>query len=428
MALASTSKSASSSAAKSKAAVNKAKQIPTTNTYVYKGIDKKGNKIQGEINGGSPTIVKTLLAKQGITTRSVSKKAKPLFGSSGKAIKPADIAIFSRQMATMMKAGVPLVQAFDIVADGLENPNLRKLVLQIRDSVAAGGGFANSLREHPKYFDDLFCNLVDAGEQSGALETMLDRIATYKEKTEALKAKIKKAMTYPIAVVAVAIIVTGILLVKVVPQFAATFSSFGAELPAFTLFVLHLSELAQAYWFMVLIGIIASVFAFKEGIKRSASFAYAVDKYMLKFPIVGQILYLSVMARFARTLATTFAAGVPLIDALTSVAGAAGNRIYSDAIIKVRDDVSTGIQLNTALKAKAIFPTLLIQMAAIGEESGALDAMLDKVAVYYEEAVDNMVDSLTSLLEPIIMSVLGVLVGGLMIAMYMPIFQIGQVV
>lgn len=425
MALTTTNKTAAAS--KSKAAA-KPKQIATSNTYVYKGIDKKGNKIQGEINGGSPTIVKTLLAKQGITARSVSKKPKPLFGSSGKAIKPADIAVFSRQMATMMKAGVPLVQAFDIVADGLENPNLKKLVLQIRDSVAAGGGFAASLKEHPKYFDDLFCNLVDAGEQSGALETMLDRIATYKEKTEALKAKIKKALTYPIAVVVVAIIVTGILLVKVVPQFATTFSSFGAELPAFTLFVLHLSELAQAYWFIILVSMIASIFIFKEAIKRSESFAYLVDKYILKLPIIGQIIYLSVMARFARTLATTFAAGVPLIDALTSVAGAAGNRIYSDGIIKVREDVSTGIQLNTALKARAIFPTLLIQMSAIGEESGALDAMLDKVAVYYEEAVDNMVDSLTSLLEPLIMSVLGVLVGGLMIAMYLPIFQLGAVV
>lgn len=428
MALASSTKSVSSSAAKSKAAAAKAKQIPTTNTYTYKGVDKRGNKIQGEMNGGSPTIVKTLLSKQGITVRSVSKKAKPLFGSSGKAIKPADIAVFSRQMATMMKAGVPLVQAFDIVADGLDNPNLRKLVLQIRDSVAAGGGFANSLKEHPKYFDDLFCNLVDAGEQSGALETMLDRIATYKEKTEALKAKIKKAMTYPIAVVVVAIVVTGILLVKVVPQFAETFSSFGAELPAFTLFVLNLSELAQAYWHIILIAGVASAFAFKEAKKRFIGFAYLIDRYILKVPIIGQIVYLSVMARFARTLATTFAAGVPLIDALTSVAGAAGNRIYSDAIIRVRDDVSTGIQLNTALKSKAIFPTLLVQMAAIGEESGALDAMLDKVAVYYEEAVDNMVDSLTSLLEPLIMSVLGILVGGLMIAMYLPIFQLGAVV
>lgn len=427
MALASTTKSTGSSA-KAKAPVVKAKQIPTTNTYVYRGVDKKGNKIQGEINGGSPTIVKTLLAKQGITVRSVSKKAKPLFGSSGKAIKPVDIAVFSRQMATMMKAGVPLVQAFDIVADGLENPNLRKLVLQIRDSVAAGGGFANSLREHPKYFDDLFCNLVDAGEQSGALETMLDRIATYKEKTESLKAKIKKAMTYPIAVVLVAIIVTGILLVKVVPQFAETFSSFGAELPAFTLFVLHLSELAQAYWFIILVIMIGGAIGMREAVRRSPTLAYMVDKYILKLPIIGQIIYLSVMARFARTLATTFAAGVPLIDALTSVAGAAGNKIYAEAIIKVREDVSTGIQLNTALKAKSIFPALLVQMSAIGEESGALDVMLDKVAVYYEEAVDNMVDSLTSLLEPMIMSVLGVLVGGLMIAMYLPIFQLGQVV
>lgn len=427
MALTSTAKSSNASTTKSKVAT-RAKHAPTINTYIYKGVDKKGNKIQGEINGGSPTIVKTLLAKQGITAKSVTKKGKPLFGSNGKAIKPADIAVFSRQMATMMKAGVPLVQAFDIVADGLENPNLRKMVLQIRDSVAAGGGFANSLREHPKYFDDLFCNLVDAGEQAGALETMLDRIATYKEKTEALKAKIKKALTYPIAVVIVAIVVTGILLVKVVPQFAETFSGFGADLPAFTLFVLYLSELAQAYWLIILVGLVAAGFLFKEASRRSPAVAYAIDKYLLKLPIIGKILYLSVMARFARTLSTTFAAGVPLIDALTSVAGAAGNKIYTDAIIKVREDVSTGIQLNTALKARAIFPTLLIQMAAIGEESGALDAMLDKVAIYYEEAVDNMVDTLTSLLEPIIMSVLGVLVGGLLIAMYLPIFQLGAVV
>jgi type IV pilus assembly protein PilC len=330
-------------------------------------------------------------------------------------------------MATMMKAGVPLVQAFDIVADGLENPNLRKLVLSIRDSVAAGGGFAPSLREHPKYFDDLFCNLVEAGEQAGALETMLDRIATYKEKTEKLKAKIKKALSYPIAVVVVAIIVTGILLIKVVPQFADTFSSFGAKLPAFTLFVLHLSELAQAYWLFFLFGAVAGAFIFKEAARRSATFAYFIDRYILKIPVVGQIIYLSVMARFARTLSTTFAAGVPLIEALTSVAGAAGNKIYADAIIKVREDVSTGIQLNTALKTRGIFPTLLVQMASIGEESGALDTMLDKVATYYEEAVDNTVDSLTSLLEPLIMSVLGILVGGLMIAMYMPIFQLGNV-
>lgn len=404
------------------------KQSAVTATYAYKGVDKKGNKVHGEINSSSPALAKAQLLKQGISAASVTKKSKPLFGSSGKAIKPMDIAVFARQMATMMKAGVPLVQAFDIVADGLDNPNLRKLVLTIRDSVAAGGGFAPSLRQHPKYFDDLFCNLVEAGEQAGALETMLDRIATYKEKTEKLKAKIKKALSYPIAVVVVAVIVTGILLVKVVPQFAETFSSFGAELPAFTLFVLHLSELAQAYWLHFLFGTAGGIFLFKEAARRSKTFAYLIDRYILKIPVVGQIIYLSVMARFARTLSTTFAAGVPLIEALTSVAGAAGNKIYADAIIKVREDVSTGIQLNTALKTRAIFPTLLIQMTSIGEESGALDAMLDKVATYYEEAVDNTVDSLTSLLEPFIMSVLGVLVGGLMIAMYMPIFQLGAVV
>lgn len=418
-------------AQKPKSATSKAapvKKAVVSNVYVYKGTDKRGNKIQGEINGISPAIVKAQLLKQGISAKSVNKKAKPLFGGGKKAIKPADIAVFSRQMATMMKAGVPLVQAFDIVADGLENPTLRQLVLAIRDDVASGSGFAPSLRKHPKYFDDLFCNLVEAGEQAGALETMLDRIATYKEKTEALKAKIKKALTYPISVVVVAIIVTGILLVKVVPQFAQTFAGFGAELPAFTLMVLGLSEFAQKWWYIILFGIIAFIFLFKEAVRRSDSFAYAVDKYMLKIPVIGDILYLSVMARFARTLSTTFAAGVPLIDALTSVAGAAGNRIYGKAIISVREDVSTGIQLNTALRSKGIFPTLLVQMAAIGEESGALDDMLDKVANYYEEAVDNKVDTLTSLLEPIIMSVLGVLVGGLLIAMYLPIFQLGAVV
>jgi len=405
-----------------------AKSVSVTNTYVYKGVDKKGTQVQGEINSSSPALAKAQLMKQGISAKSVSKKSKPMFGSGGKAIKPMDIAVFARQMATMMKAGVPLVQAFDIVADGLENPNLKKLVLGIRDSVAAGGGFAPSLREHPKYFDDLFCNLVDAGEQAGALETLLDRIATYKEKTEKLKAKIKKALSYPIAVVCVALIVTAILLIKVVPQFAETFGSFGAKLPAFTLFVLHLSELTQQYWLIFLICIVGGIFALKTAARRSKAFAYMIDKYILKLPVIGQIIYLSVMARFARTLATTFAAGVPLIEALTSVAGAAGNQIYADAILKVREDVSTGIQLNTALKTRGIFPTLLIQMTSIGEESGALDAMLDKVATYYEEAVDNTVDSLTSLLEPLIMSVLGVLVGGLMIAMYLPIFQLGSVV
>jgi type IV pilus assembly protein PilC len=328
----------------------------------------------------------------------------------------------------MMKAGVPLVQSFDIVADGVDNETMKELIFQIRDDVAAGGGFANALRKSPRHFDDLFCSLVDSGETAGALETMLDRVATYKEKTEQLKAKIKKAMTYPVAVMVVAIIVTAILLIKVVPVFAETFSSFGADLPAFTLFVLGLSESLQSSWMIILVIIAAAIYAFKEARFRSKKFAYAVDKYTLKVPIVGGIVYDAVVARFARTLATTFAAGVPIVDALESVAGAAGNALYHDAILQVRDDVTTGIQLQQAIKSSGMFPILLQQMAAIGEESGALDEMLEKAATHYEELVDNSVDNLTSLLEPMIMAVLGVLVGGLLIAMYLPIFQLGNVV
>ncbi len=400
----------------------------TSEVFVYKGVDKKGNKVSGEVSSGSSALAKAQLIKQGIRAQSVRKKSKPMFGGGNKKIKPLDIAMFTRQMATMMKAGVPLVQSFDIVADGSENAGLAALVRTIREDVASGTGFAPSLRKHPKYFDDLFCNLVESGEQSGALETMLDRIATYKEKTEQLKAKIKKALTYPIAVVVVAIVVTGILLVKVVPQFAETFSSFGADLPAFTLFVLHLSELAQQYWFIIMAAIIFGVMGFKKACEKSKAFSYTVDKFSLRIPIIGNIIYQSIMARFGRTLSTTFAAGVPLIDALESVAGATGNAPYEAAVLKVRDEVSTGTQLNAALNHTKMFPPLLVQMTAIGEESGALDTMLEKVALYYEEAVDNLVDSLTALLEPMIMSVLGVLVGGLMVAMYLPIFNIGKVI
>jgi len=400
----------------------------TTQVYVYKGVDKKGKKIEGEISGSSPAVIKAQLLKQGVRANTVRKKPKPLFGSGGKKIKPIDIAIFTRQMATMMKAGVPLVQSFDIVAEGSDNPSIAKLIRSIREDVAAGGGFASALRKHPKYFDELFCNLVESGEQSGALETMLHRIAIYKEKTEQLKAKIKKAMTYPIAVVVVAVIVTGVLLVKVVPQFAETFSSFGANLPAFTLFVLALSNTAQAYWlhFLVVAGV--AIFGFSKLKQSSKKFRIILDRLVLKLPIVGKIVYEAIVARFARTLSTTFAAGVPLIDALTSVAGSTGNAIYEDATLKIRDEVSTGTQLNVALRHAKIFPSMLLQMASIGEESGALDDMLDKVATFYEESVDNMVDNLTSLLEPVIMAVLGVLVGGLLIAMYLPIFQLGSVV
>ncbi|WP_049723588.1 type II secretion system F family protein [Gilvimarinus polysaccharolyticus] len=402
--------------------------VSTNQTYVYRAADKKGKPLKGEMAGASPALIRVQLQKQGLVVKSVKKKPKPLFEGGKKAIKASDIAVFSRQMATMMKAGVPLVQSFEIVADGLEHKSMKELIYKIRDDVAAGGGFAPALRKHPRYFDDLFCNLVEAGEQAGALETMLARIATYKEKTETLKRKIKKALTYPIAVVLVAIVVTAILLIKVVPSFVETFSSFGADLPSFTLFVMHLSELAQAYWIHTLIAVFVFGFAFKELKLRSTKFAYAVDRTSLKIPVIGGILYLAILARFARTLSTTFAAGVPLIDALTSVAGAAGNRIYRDAILKVREDVSTGIQLNAAIRNQNIFPPLLIQMTAIGEESGALDDMLDKAAGYYEEEVDNKVDNLASLLEPIIMSVLGILVGGLLIAMYLPIFQLGNVV
>ncbi len=402
--------------------------VATNTTFIYKGVDKKGAKVQGEIIGSSAALVKAQLAKQGISTRAVRKKPKPLLGGFNKTIKPQDIAIFTRQMATMIKAGVPLVQSFEIVADGIDNPTMRELILTLREDVASGSGFANSLAKHPKYFDDLFCNLVESGEQSGALETMLERIATYKEKTEALKGKIKKALTYPIAIVVVAVIVTSILLIKVVPQFAQTFSNFGAELPAFTQMVMNLSETMQEWWFIFLLVAIGLGFGFKELKLRSRAFREFLDKLMLKLPVIGLIVYNSIIARFSRTLSTTFAAGVPLIDALDSVAGAAGNSKYEKAILKVREEVSTGVQLNVSLRKTGLFPSMLLQMAAIGEESGALDEMLAKVATHYEDIVDNMVDSLTSLLEPIIMAVLGVLVGGLMIAMYLPIFQMGQAV
>lgn len=401
-------------------------QTPQT-VYIYKGKTRKGKPIQGETKGASPSLVRAQLLQQGIAATSIKKKPKPLFGGS-KPIKPAEIATFSRQMATMMKAGVPLVQSFEIVADGADKQTLKDMIFDLRDTVASGTSFAAALRRHPKHFDDLFCSLVEAGEQSGSLETMLDRIATYKEKTEALKAKIRKALTYPAAVIVVAVIVTGILLVKVVPVFAETFQGFGADLPTFTQLVLHISEVAQKYWLGVLVVLIAIGFSFQQGRRRSPRFFYTVDKYSLKLPIVGNILYEAIVARFSRTLSTTFAAGVPLVESLTSVAGAAGNAVYRDAIHKVRVDVTAGVQLHTAMRATQRFPVLVLQMTSIGEESGALDNMLAKAADHYEASVDNAVDNLTTLLEPMIMAVLGILVGCLMIAMYLPIFQLGSVI
>lgn len=397
-------------------------------TYIWEGTDRKGNKTKGEVSGSNAFTAKAQLRKQGITPTKVKKKAAPLLGPQKKKITPFDIAIFTRQLATMMQAGVPLVQSFDIVADGVENQSLRELVLDIKNEVAAGNSFSGALRKHPRHFDDLFCNLVDSGEKSGALETMLTRVANYLEKSETLKKKVKKAMTYPISVVVVAVIVTGILLVKVVPQFESLFSGFGADLPAFTQFVIGISEWMQEWWFLVLLGIIGSIFAFKEAKYRVESFSNLIDRSVLKLPIMGNILEKSAIARFARVLSTTFAAGVPLVDALDSVAGATGNIVFREAVLKIRDEVSTGVQLQFSMKTTGVFPTMAVQLVAIGEESGALDSMLEKVADHFEEEVDNAVDNLTTLMEPMIMAVLGVLVGGLIVAMYLPIFQMGSVV
>ncbi|MCX2977279.1 type II secretion system F family protein [Candidatus Marimicrobium litorale] len=396
--------------------------------FLWSGTDKTGRQSKGEIEAASQPMAKAQLRRQGITPKIVRRKPKALFGGKGKPIKAADIALFTRQLATMMKAGVPLVQSFEICEEGMEKPRMQEMVRDIRQDVAAGNGLAPSLAKYPRHFDDLFCSLVGSGEESGTLETMLDRVATYKEKTEQLKAKIRKAMTYPSAVVIVAIVVTAILLIKVVPVFAQTFQNFGSELPAFTQFVMNISEFTQEWWILILGGIIATIFGIREGRLRSVAFSEAVDKLMLKAPVVGGIVHDSVIARFSRTLSTTFAAGVPLVDALNSTAGAAGNSVYAKAILQIRDDVTTGTTLYNSIKATGLFPTMLMQMVSIGEESGSLDDMLGKVATHYEEAVDNAVDNLSSLLEPIIMSVLGVLVGGLLIAMYLPIFMLGSVI
>ncbi|MGY0218305.1 type II secretion system F family protein [Endozoicomonadaceae bacterium StTr2] len=396
-------------------------------TFQWQGKDRNGRDLKGELPGRSIALVKAELRKQGINPTKVRKKGLSLsFG--GNTIKPMDIAIFTRQLATMVKAGVPLLQAFDITAEGIEKAALKDLVNQVKNDVAGGTSLADSLRKHPQYFDDLYCNLVESGEQSGALETLLDRIATYKEKTEALKAKIKKAMKYPIAVILVAIVVSGILLIKVVPQFEEVFAGFGAELPAFTQLVIGISEVMQEWWFIVLGSIIGIGLFTRATLARSKAARDSRDRLLLRIPVIGEIIDKAATARFSRTLATTFAAGVPLVDALDSVAGAAGNVVYANATNQIKEDVSSGQQLQFAMRTSGIFPPMATQMVAIGEESGSLDEMLAKVATHYEEEVDNMVDGLTSLMEPLIMAVLGVVVGGLIIAMYLPIFQLGSVV
>lgn len=396
-------------------------------TFSWEGTDKKGRRMKGEMVTTSEMLVKASLRKQGITPIKVNEK-KSLFPKKAPPITPGDIAIFSRQLATMMKAGVPLVQSMELVSRGHENASVRTLVNSIKLDIEAGIPLNQALAKHPLYFDDLFVNLVEAGEKSGTLEALLDKIATYKEKTEAIKAKVKKALTYPIAVVVVAFIVTGILLYFVVPQFKTVFQGFGADLPAFTMFVIGLSEWLSAYWWAVFMSIGGATFTFSTLKTRSKAFRDGLDKLALKIPIVGEILYKSAVARYARTLSTMFAAGVPLVEALDSVGKASGNIVFEHAIIGIRDQVSTGLQLQLAMNQSGIFPPMATQMIAIGEESGALDSMCAKVADFYEAEVDNMVDSLSSLMEPMIMAFLGVVVGGLVVSMYLPIFKLGSVV
>lgn len=407
-------------------AIKSKEKLPTT--FLWEGKDKSGNLSKGTINAENLTIAKAQLRRQGILPRKVRKQSSSFFSKASKPIKALDIALFTRQMATMLKSGVPLLQGFDIVANGVEKLQLKRVINELKNDVNSGTSFANALEKHPKYFDDLFCNLVRAGEQSGSLETMLDRIATYKEKIESLKAKIKKALTYPIAVIVIGLIVSAILLIKVVPQFESVFKSFGADLPAFTQFVVGLSVIAREWWFIALLTVIVAGFLFQKAMQSSAKLRETVDRNVLKLPIIGKILHNSAIARFARTLSTTFAAGVPLVNALDSAAGASGNIVYSTAIIQIKNGVSTGQSLKNAVNMTGLFPPMATQMIAIGEEAGSLDMMLDKIANYYEEEVDNAVDNLSSLIEPMIMAVLGILVGGLVIAMYLPIFQLGSVI
>jgi len=404
----------------------KAKAAPTKMTFVYEGVNKKGARIKGETEALNEGLAKAELRRVGINP--VTMKKKKVKRSSGKKIIGKDIAVFSRQLATMMTAGVPLVQSFDIIGKGHENAKMSAMLMDIKGNIEAGNTLADSLSKHPDQFDDLFVNLVSAGEQSGALESLLDKIATYKEKTESMKAKIKKAMTYPATVVVVAFIVSTILLVKVVPTFEELFTGFGADLPAFTQFVVGLSEIFRAYWLWVFILAGGGIFMLIRAHKKSPAFRARFDRIMLKVPVIGSILQKSSIARFARTLATMFSAGVPLVEAMESVAGATGNAVYYDATIRMRDDASTGMQLNQSMGNTGVFPNMVVQMTAIGEESGSLDSMLSKVADFYEEEVDNLVDNLSALMEPMIMCILGVLVGGLVVAMYLPIFKMGSVI
>ncbi len=395
--------------------------------FLWEGTDRKGKKIKGKSMAANEAAVRADLRRQGVVPSKIRKQSRGLF-SGAAAITTTDIAIFSRQLATMLSAGIPLVQAFDIVGSGHENASMQKLIMAVKAEVEGGNSLAESLAKHPLYFDDLFVNLVEAGEQAGALETLLDKIATYKEKTEAIKKKIKKALTYPAAVLVVALVVTVILLIFVIPAFEDLFKGFGADLPAFTRMVIDLSEFVREKGWLLAITAGGAVFAFLYFQKRSRAMRHFLDRMALKAPVIGPIIQKAAIARYARTLSTMFSAGVPLVEALESVAGATGNIVYEIGVLRMKDEVATGQRLQVAMENTDLFPNMVIQMIAVGEESGSLDEMCAKVADFYEEDVDNAVDNLSSLLEPMIMSILGVLVGGLVVAMYLPIFKMGSVI
>lgn len=397
--------------------------------FVWEGKNKSGKTVKGMQNAPSEAVIRALLRRQGINPTTIKKQNNRASSRRKQKIRPVDIAIFSRQLATMIGAGVPLVQALDIVARGNDNLAMRELILSIRASIEGGSSLSEALAAHPVQFDDLFVNLVSAGEKSGALETLLDKIATYKEKAEAIKAKVRKALTYPTVVTIVAFVVTGILLYFVVPQFEGLFSSFGADLPAFTRLVINLSEFVRTWWWAIL-GSIGAIIAILRYFNRiSPKFRRRRDQLLLRVPVIGKILHKAALARFTRTLSTMFAAGVPLVEAMESVAGATGNILFQEAVMTMREQVATGQQLHLSMQERMdLFPNMAIQMIAIGEESGSLDEMSAKVAEFYEAEVDNLVDNLSTLLEPMIMTILGVLVGGLVTAMYLPIFQMGNVI
>ncbi len=397
-------------------------------TFAWEGMDKNGKRVKGEMNGTSVSLINATLRRQGVNPLRVKKKTKPLFQKSAKKIVTKDIAIFSRQLATMMQSGVPLVQSIDIAGRGHANSNMQDLLMSLKGDVEAGGTLTEALAKHPLQFNELYVNLVGAGEQSGNLENMLNEIADYQEKTEALKSKIKSALFYPTAVIVVAAIIVTILMIFVIPAFSEMFANFGADLPALTQMVVNMSEFFVSKWYIMFGIVVAVVIGFSQGKRRSKKFAHFLDRVSLKIPVIGDILEKSAIARFSRTLSTMFSAGTPLVEAMDSVAGACGNILFYDATLKMRDEVSTGTQLQEAMKDSELFPNMVIQMVAIGEESGSVDHMLAKVADWYEQEVDDAVASLTSLLEPIIMAFLGVVIGGLVIAMYLPIFKMGQVV